>query len=166
MKVLICGPGIARLALAQRMQSHGWEVCIVELATGPRDQGYMLDFIGPGYDAAEAMGVLPRQQEVTYRRDEVAYMHRHGRRRERLDYTPFARLLKGRLLSIMRPHLGTVLREEVTDHVDFHFGCSVVPSTSRRQTSPSPMALPSMHIYWLEQTVFTRHRLDPSQHQF
>jgi 2-polyprenyl-6-methoxyphenol hydroxylase-like FAD-dependent oxidoreductase len=67
MKVLICGAGIAGLALAQRMQSHGWEVCIVEQAPGPRRQGYMLDFIGPGYAAAEAMGVLPRLKRVAYR---------------------------------------------------------------------------------------------------
>jgi deazaflavin-dependent oxidoreductase (nitroreductase family) len=124
-KVLICGAGIAGLALAQRMQSHGWEVCIVEHATGPRDQGYMLDFIGPGYDTAEAMGVLPRLQQVAYRLEEVAYIDRHGRRRARLDYTRFARLLDGRLLSILRPDLETALREEVTDHVDLRFGCGV-----------------------------------------
>ena len=126
MKILICGAGIAGLALAQRMHSHGWDVCIVEHAPGPRDQGYMLDFIGPGYDAAEAMGVLPRLQRLAYPLEEVAYIDRHGRRRARLDYTRFSRLLEGRLLSIMRPDLETALREEVTNHVDLRFGCGVV----------------------------------------
>ena len=125
MKVLICGAGIAGLALAQRMQSHGWEVCIVERAAGPRDQGYMLDFIGPGYDAAEAMGVLPRLKRIAYRLDQVAYVDRNGRRRARIDYAPFARLLNGRLLSLMWPDLETALREELTDRVDLRFGCSV-----------------------------------------
>lgn len=125
MNVLICGAGIAGLALAQRMQAHGWEVCIVEHAPGPRSQGYMLDFIGLGYDAAEAMGVLPRLKDVAYRLDQVAYVDREGRQRARIDYRPFARLLSGRLLSIMRPDLEAALRQELTDRVDLRFGCSL-----------------------------------------
>jgi deazaflavin-dependent oxidoreductase (nitroreductase family) len=125
LKVLICGAGVAGLALAQRMQSHGWEVCVVEHAPGPRSQGYMLDFFGPGYDAAEAMGVLPRLKRVAYRLEEVAYVDRNGRRRARLDYSQFARLLDGRLLSIMRPDLETALREELTDRADLRFGRGV-----------------------------------------
>ena len=85
----------------------------------------MLDFIGPGYDAAEAMGVLPRLKRLAYRIEGVAYVDRHGRRRARLDYTQFARLLNGRLLSIMRPDLEAALREDVTDRVDLRFGCGV-----------------------------------------
>jgi deazaflavin-dependent oxidoreductase (nitroreductase family) len=125
MKILICGAGIAGLALVRRMQSHGWEVCIVEHAQGPRSQGYMLDFIGSGYDAAEAMGVLPRLKRVGYQLDEVAYVDRNGRRRGHLDYRKFARQLNGRRLSIMRPDLETALREELTDQVDLRFGCGV-----------------------------------------
>jgi deazaflavin-dependent oxidoreductase (nitroreductase family) len=124
-KVVICGAGIAGLTLAERMQTHGWEVCVLEHAPGPREQGYMLDFIGPGYDAAEAMGVLSRLKQVAYRVDQVAYVDRYGRRRARIDYTPFARLLRGRLLSIMRPDLETALREQLTDRVDLRFGCSM-----------------------------------------
>ena len=125
MKALICGAGIAGLALAQRLQAHGWEVCLVEHASGPRQQGYMLDFIGPGYDAAEAMGVLARLQQVAYPVDQVTYVDRSGRRRARIDYRPFARLLNGRLLTIMRPDLEAALREAVADHVDLRFGYSV-----------------------------------------
>ena len=126
MKVLISGAGIAGLALAERMLSHGWEVCIVEHAPGPRAQGYMLDFIGLGYDAAEVTGVLPRLQRVAYRVQEAAYIDARGRRRARIDYTLVARLLKGRLLSIMRPDLEAALRGQVIDCVDLRFGCGVV----------------------------------------
>lgn len=59
MKVVICGAGIAGLALAQRLTAHTIGVLILDNAPGPRPQGYMIDFFGPGYDAAEAMGVLP-----------------------------------------------------------------------------------------------------------
>jgi deazaflavin-dependent oxidoreductase (nitroreductase family) len=124
-KALICGAGIAGLALAQRLQSHGWEVLIVEHARGPRGQGYMLDFFGPGYDAAKAMGVLPRLKQVAYPVEQVAYVDRNGRRRARLDYALFARIVNGRLLSLTRPDLETALREEVKDRVELRFGCSI-----------------------------------------
>jgi 2-polyprenyl-6-methoxyphenol hydroxylase-like FAD-dependent oxidoreductase len=124
-KALIVGAGIAGLALAQRLQRHGWEVVIVEHARGPRSQGYMLDFFGPGYDAARAMGVLPRLKQVAYPVEQVAYVDRNGRRRARLDYALFARIVNGRLLSLLRPDLETALREEVQDRVELRFGCSI-----------------------------------------
>jgi hypothetical protein len=42
-----------------------WRVTVVEQAAGPRDSGYMIAF-RIGLDAAEAMGVLPRLQEIGY----------------------------------------------------------------------------------------------------
>jgi len=65
----------------------------------------MLDFFGPGYDAAGAMGVLPELKRVAYRIDEVAYVDRDGRRRAHLDCALFDRIVRGRLLSLMRPDL-------------------------------------------------------------
>jgi deazaflavin-dependent oxidoreductase (nitroreductase family) len=126
MKVIICGAGIAGLALAQRMHHHGWDVCVVEHAPGPRTQGYLLDFFGLGYDAAEAMGVLPGFKQLAYHVDEVAYVDRNGRRRARLNYTQFSRLVDGRLLAMLRPDLESALREQVVGSVDLRFGCGVV----------------------------------------
>lgn len=59
MKAIICGAGIAGLSLAQRLNALHGDVVVIEKAPGPRTQGYMIDFFGLGYDAAEAMGVLP-----------------------------------------------------------------------------------------------------------
>lgn len=56
MKAVVCGAGIAGLALARQLSTRGWDVVVVEKAPGPRTQGYMIDFFGAGYDAAEAMG--------------------------------------------------------------------------------------------------------------
>jgi 2-polyprenyl-6-methoxyphenol hydroxylase-like FAD-dependent oxidoreductase len=39
MKVIICGAGIAGLALAQRLHTLGAAVVVVERAPGPRTQG-------------------------------------------------------------------------------------------------------------------------------
>ncbi len=125
MKTVICGAGIAGLALAHRLTSHDWDVTLVEEAPSPRTQGYMIDFFGLGYEAAEKMGVLPRLQELGYQLTGAKSVDHAGRRRAGLNYDQFARALGGRLLSIMRPDLELALREQVGDTVDIRFGTSI-----------------------------------------
>jgi 2-polyprenyl-6-methoxyphenol hydroxylase-like FAD-dependent oxidoreductase len=54
-RVIVCGGGIAGLTLACRLGQFGWDALIVEQAPRLRDEGYMLDFFGPGFEAAQAM---------------------------------------------------------------------------------------------------------------
>jgi hypothetical protein len=49
----------------------GWDVELVERAFGPREEGYLIDFVGPGFDAAETMGLLPRLRQSAYTLTEV-----------------------------------------------------------------------------------------------
>lgn len=125
MKVAISGAGITGLALANRLASHGAEVVLLERAPGPREQGYMIDFFGAGFDAAEAMGALPRIQELGYRIDEARLVDDRGRRRAAIRYETFARTLGGRLCSIMRPDLERALREQLPSTVDLRYGAAV-----------------------------------------
>ncbi|WP_344129458.1 FAD-dependent oxidoreductase [Luedemannella flava] len=125
MRVLICGAGIAGLALAQRLATHGAEVTVLEKASGPRASGYMIDFFGPGYDAAEAMGVLPRILQLGYHIDEVAYCDARGRRRTGFRYDRFAKASGGRVTSVMRPDLERALREHVPEQVDLRYGRTI-----------------------------------------
>lgn len=125
MRALIRGAGIAGLALAQRLTAHGWGVTVVERTPHPPEQGYMIDFFGLGYDAAEAMGLLPRLREPAYPIEEVAYVDASGRPRARIDYVRGARLVGGRLPTLMRPDLERVLREEVAPVAELRFGCTV-----------------------------------------
>ncbi|AIA07666.1 hypothetical protein [Streptomyces noursei] len=41
----------------------------------------MIDFFGPGYDAAEAMGILSRLKELAYPVSEIASIGHTGRTR-------------------------------------------------------------------------------------
>ncbi|MEU7740079.1 FAD-dependent monooxygenase [Nonomuraea sp. NPDC049158] len=125
MKAVICGAGIGGLALAQRLDAIGWDVVVLERSPGPRTQGYMIDFFGPGFDAAEAMGVLPRLQEVGYTVTEMTYRDEEGRRRAGLDFDQFAKVVDGRLISIMRPDLERSLREHLSDRVDLRYGAAL-----------------------------------------
>lgn len=123
MKIIICGAGIAGLALAHRLSTAGIEVIVIERSPGPRPQGYMIDFFGPGYDAIEAMGLLPAVEAVAYHLDEATLVDDQGRRRASIDPLQFA---AGPLLSIMRPDLERVLRDNLPAAVDLRFGSNLV----------------------------------------
>ncbi|MFD6068077.1 MULTISPECIES: FAD-dependent monooxygenase [Amycolatopsis] len=125
MKVAICGAGITGLALAHRLATLDVEVVVLERASGPREQGYMIDFFGPGFDAVEEMGLLPQVEDVAYRVDEASLLDEHGRRRAAIDYVRFAKSVQGRLCSIMRPDLEGVLRTGLPSTVDVRFGAGV-----------------------------------------
>ncbi|WP_158841622.1 FAD-dependent oxidoreductase [Saccharothrix deserti] len=126
MRVVVAGAGIAGLALAHRLGTLGHDVVVVERAPAPRSTGYMIDFFGPGYDAAERMGVLPRLRELGYRITKAGYVDEHGRLVGGIGFDRFARAVGGRLLSIMRPDLERAFREDLPAGVDLRFGAGVV----------------------------------------
>ncbi|MET9269019.1 FAD-dependent monooxygenase [Kribbella sp. NPDC003557] len=128
MHVIICGAGIAGLALANRLSALGQEVTLLERSPGPRPQGYMIDFFGPGYDAMSAMGLLPALQEVAYHVDEAVLVDDHGRKQAGIDILRFA---EGDLLSVMRPDLEQVLREHLPGAVDLRYGATLTGVTPR-----------------------------------
>ncbi|KUG60095.1 FAD-dependent monooxygenase [Kocuria sp. CPCC 205292] len=126
MRAVVCGAGIAGLALAGCLGRQGWDVVVLERAPRPREQGYMMDFFGPGWDAAEAMGVLPAVRELGYTVDRLSYVDEHGRDRAGLPFARFARALDGHLVSVMRPDLEQVLREHARGVAELRFGRRVV----------------------------------------
>ncbi|TDD27152.1 FAD-binding protein [Kribbella turkmenica] len=122
MRVIVCGAGIAGLAAANRLAAQGHDVVVLERAPGPRGQGYMIDFFGPGYDAIEAMGLLPALEEAGYRVTEAVLVDDHGRRRAGMNLRQFA---EGALVSVMRPDLEQVLRAGLPVGVDLRYGAGV-----------------------------------------
>lgn len=128
MKVVICGAGIAGLTLANRVSALGGEVVLLERAAGPRPQGYMIEFFGPGYDAVEAMGLLSAIEDVAYRIEEATFVDEHGRRRAGARPEQFA---SGPLLNLMRPDLERALREHLPPGVDLRFGTGPVAVDDR-----------------------------------
>ncbi|WHT16545.1 FAD-dependent monooxygenase [Crossiella sp. CA-258035] len=131
MRVVVCGAGIAGLALANQLARLGAEVVLLERASGPRTQGYMIDFFGAGYDAVERMGLLPAIEQVAYLVEEAALFDERGRRRAGVQYRQFARSLGGRLLCVMRPDLERVLREQLPSTVDLRFGAALTGVVDR-----------------------------------
>lgn len=125
MRAVISGAGIAGLALANRLHHHGWEVHIAERSRGPRAQGYMIDFFGPGFEALTAMGLQPRLRELGADVDTFSYIDGQGRTTVSVDYALFSQALDGAIVSIMRPRLEQLLRESVAGRVDLRYGTTV-----------------------------------------
>jgi 2-polyprenyl-6-methoxyphenol hydroxylase-like FAD-dependent oxidoreductase len=125
MKVVICGAGIAGLTLGWWLGRDGWDVVIVEKAASVRDEGYMIDFMSSGWDVAERMGVLPGLQQIAYHIPSVQWIDETGRAQARIDYRRFARMLSGRLLSLMRGDLEHVLLEALPPSVELRFGATI-----------------------------------------
>ena len=122
MRLVVCGAGLSGLTLAHRVATLGGDVTVVERAPGPRPQGYMIDFFGPGLDAVTAMGLLPAVREVAYQVHGATLLDERGRRRGTVDTSQFA---TGALLNVMRPDLERVLREHLPTGVDLRFGAAV-----------------------------------------
>ena len=132
MKAIVCGAGIAGLSTAFWLARGGWDVLLVEKARGPREEGYMIDFFGSGYDAAERMGLLPRLIEIAYRPASAAWVNQAGREQASLDYDLFRKVLKGRVLSLMRGDLERVLYEALPSSIEVRFNVTVAEVHSVR----------------------------------
>ncbi|WP_417234727.1 FAD-dependent monooxygenase [Arthrobacter sp.] len=125
-RAVVVGAGISGLSIAGQLAADGWAVDVLEQAPGPRPAGYMIDFFGPGFDAAESMGLLPalRRRGVLY--DSLRYVDATGRTTARLSMGAFLRASRGRFFSILRPDIEDGLREWLPAAVTVHQSAPVV----------------------------------------
>ncbi|WP_028275107.1 FAD-dependent monooxygenase [Arthrobacter sp. I3] len=105
MKAVVVGAGIAGLVAARQLGLAGWDVELLEKSAAPRPDGYMMDFFGPGVQAAERIGLYPRLAAVAYHVEAAEYVDATGRPTCSLDYDQFARLAGGNVLSLLRPDM-------------------------------------------------------------
>lgn len=105
MKAVVVGAGIAGLVVARQLGMAGWDVEILEKSAAPRPDGYMMDFFGPGVEAAERIGLYARLAAVAYHVEAAEYVDVAGRPTASLDFDQFARLAGGKVLSLLRPDM-------------------------------------------------------------
>lgn len=105
MKAVVAGAGIAGLVTARQLGMAGWDVEVLERASTPRPDGYMMDFFGPGVEASERIGLYPRLADVAYDVASADYVDPRGRITCSIDYRQFSRLAGGKVLSLLRPDL-------------------------------------------------------------
>jgi 2-polyprenyl-6-methoxyphenol hydroxylase-like FAD-dependent oxidoreductase len=125
LRVVICGGGIAGLSLALSLHRRGHTPLIVERAPGPRSEGYMLDLFGPGYTAAEKLGLLSELGTIHVPISRLAFVDRDGRERFALPYASLRELIGGRHFNLMRGDLERILHGHVATRVEVRFKTSI-----------------------------------------
>jgi 2-polyprenyl-6-methoxyphenol hydroxylase-like FAD-dependent oxidoreductase len=124
-RAIICGAGISGLSAAAFLARMGWQVVVVDQARGPREQGYMMDFFGAGWQAADRLGIIPRIRELGYQVQRLDYVDRHGKSRASLPFAKYAKVTGGKLTSILRPDLELAIREALPGEVDLRYGRTI-----------------------------------------
>lgn len=127
MRVVVVGAGIAGLTAALAFDRIGADVVVIERAPGLRDEGYMVDFFGPGFDAAEDMGLLGKVGGIHRQIPRLEFVDGQGSARFGISYPVLRRrAFADRHFNFMRGDLEHLLHDEVHDRVDVRFGVAPV----------------------------------------
>jgi 2-polyprenyl-6-methoxyphenol hydroxylase-like FAD-dependent oxidoreductase len=131
MRVLVVGAGLAGLTLALCLERKGHEVIVLERSASLRGAGYMIDFFGSGYDAAERLGLIRELDAIHYPIAWLSFLAPDGKPRFRVEYETMRHLLDGRHFNFMRGDLERVLFEALPDHTRVRFGSAIQSFTQR-----------------------------------
>ncbi|MET9329079.1 FAD-dependent oxidoreductase [Tsukamurella sp. NPDC003166] len=125
LRIVIAGAGIAGLAAALRLQRDGHRVLVVERAAERRTGGYLVNLLGPGFDAADALGLAPALRE----RDQGIFTSRLVRADGSTKLTMPAALAQESIgshaLTVFRGDLEAVLFEALGDTAEPRFGTTI-----------------------------------------
>jgi 2-polyprenyl-6-methoxyphenol hydroxylase-like FAD-dependent oxidoreductase len=126
-RILISGASIAGPALAYWLHRYGFEVTVVEKATGPRQGGQAIDIRGAARVAVERMGILDAIREAHTGVRGVAFLNRAGKPAARMP----ADLLgdSGGIVAeieILRSDLVEILYSATQTDVEYLFEDSIV----------------------------------------
>ncbi|GAA3694123.1 FAD-dependent monooxygenase [Arthrobacter ginkgonis] len=124
MRALVIGAGIAGLAAAGALARGGWEVEILEARTQrPEHQG-MADLFGAGYDALEAIGLLPAASARSSTPFRIELQHPDGRPGPGYPTARFYGAFGGRHLSLPAADLEALLEDALPPTVRLRRGCA------------------------------------------
>ncbi|MGW5388304.1 FAD-dependent oxidoreductase [Nocardia sp. NPDC003963] len=124
-RAVVVGAGIAGLAAALRMRRAGWEVVVLERAPARRSSGYLLNLHGPGYDAAERLGLLPALTPRDIGFFTSVLVRADGREKFTVPAAVAQAAVGNRALSMFRGDLESALYEAVAADTDIRFGTTV-----------------------------------------
>ncbi|MGC5329222.1 FAD-dependent oxidoreductase [Micromonospora sp. DT62] len=124
-RAVIVGAGIAGLATALQLGRDGWHTVVVERASARRSSGYMVNLIGPGYDAAERLGLLTALSAYDLGLFTTVLVRADGRPKFTVPSSLAEAALGNRAVSVFRGDLESTLYEAVRDRADIRFGTTV-----------------------------------------
>ena len=124
-RAVIVGAGIAGLAAALRLGRDGWRTIVVERAPGRRSSGYLVNLLGPGYDAAERLGLLPALSDRALGPFSTVLVRADGRPKFTVPAALAEATLGPRAMTVFRGDLETALYDAAREHAEFRFGTTV-----------------------------------------
>jgi 2-polyprenyl-6-methoxyphenol hydroxylase-like FAD-dependent oxidoreductase len=119
--VLVSGAGIAGSSLAYWLARYGYQPTLIEIAPALPQGGYMIDFWGVGYDAAERMDLIPALRRVAYYIDEVRMVDGHGTSIGGFDTRALQATTGNRFFSILRSDLARAIFTTIDGKVETIF---------------------------------------------
>lgn len=125
MRALVVGAGIGGLATALRLGRDGWDVQVLERSTVLRSTGYIMNVLGPGFTAAETMGIVSGLRSRALPSFASHLVDRDGASQVTMPAS-FAEAARGeRALSLFRGDLEEALYDSASTVADIRFGASV-----------------------------------------
>ena len=131
MKAIISGAGIAGLTAALALAREGWSVTVLEKAPGLRAGGYMLDFYGPGFEAAEDLGLIGALREKARSVGRLDFVDARGRVGSSMDYQQIRRAAGDKLFPILRGDIERALHAALPEAVELRYGSSIAALDNR-----------------------------------
>jgi 2-polyprenyl-6-methoxyphenol hydroxylase-like FAD-dependent oxidoreductase len=134
MRILVVGAGIAGLTAAYWLQQGGHQVTVYERHPRLRNEGYMIDFFGPGFGVVERMNLVDRLRAIHYAVRYLQFVSPQGRPRARIDYPRVhTKMFLGKHFNLLRGELEEVLFDFVAPGVEVRLGTSPAVITNEDQ---------------------------------
>ena len=126
-KILISGGGIAGLTCAYWLHRQGHQPIVIEKAKQLRKEGYLIDFVGTGWDVANRMNLVPQLEQKALPVSGVRYPNSQGETAARFDLDTLKKALNitDKFMTLNRADLEEVLYDAVKNDVEVRFDCSI-----------------------------------------